>query len=181
MNKTIRKTLAAVALAGGLVLTPAVATAYAPTPNDGAVIAATPGTPVTVSFDPVFTPGEPVTLTLTGINGSTQSLASTGDVSSTSIEKAAAGDGSVTATVTLNDQASGSYTLTATGATSGVSQSVAISVAGGAAGSGTENASLPATGMDSAALGLWVGGGALLLGGGAVLVSRSVRKQKSQA
>lgn len=178
MKKNIAKALTVAGLAGALALTPTAALAYAPTPTADNVTV-TVGTPITIVFNPVFIAGETVNVTLTGINGSSQTLASVGAVSSTSTSTAADASGAADVTVTLNDSASGSYEVTAVGATSGETDTVTVTVAS-TAGGGSDDALNP-TGMDSAALGLWVGGGALLLGGGAVLVSRSVRKQKTQA
>ncbi|WP_120003299.1 hypothetical protein [Nesterenkonia muleiensis] len=192
MKKTIVKSLTIVGIAGAVVLAPAPAMAYAPTPTPDSITAEI-GTPFTVTFDPIFTPGETVEITLTGINGASQSLAAVGAVSSTSTSKTADDHGSVDATVTFNSDASGSYEVTATGATSGAADMVTVTVSGtsGAGDPGTDDAvddgtdvsstdeQLATTGADS--LGLLVGGGALLIGGGAVLASRSVRKQKAQA
>lgn len=180
MKKSFAKALTVAGIAGALALTPTAALAYAPTPTGDSVTAAI-GAPVTIVFDPIFTPGETVELSLTGINGASQGLASAGAISTATATTEATAAGSADATVTLNSDASGSYQLVATGSQSGATDEVTITVASTGGGAGSDDDGLAATGVDTAALGLWVGGGALLLGGGAVLVSRSVRKQKAQA
>ncbi|WP_150463153.1 hypothetical protein [Nesterenkonia ebinurensis] len=190
MKKTFAKALTITALAGGVALAPAPALAYAPPPTEDSIVVQI-GVPISVVFDPVFTPGEDVEITLTGINGATQSLATVGAVSSTSTTKVADEFGSAEVTVTLNDQASGSYELTAVGLESGATDTVTLTVASADdEDPGTEtpdpdapgtDEELATTGADPASLGLLVGGGALLIGGGSVLIARSVRKQKVKA
>ncbi|MGJ9372131.1 hypothetical protein [Nesterenkonia sp. CF4.4] len=202
MKKTFAKTLSAAGIVGFVALAPAPAFAYeaAETPES---ITINIDASTTVVFAPVFIAGEDVNITLTGINGNTQGLASVGAVSSTSVTKTADADGGVAAEVTLNSDAAGSYELTATGAEA--SETVVITVAGAAgtgsdedvAGTGTDAANtgvgtdmsgsdaagsgeeLAATGPGS--IGIIVGGAALLLVGGAVLVARSMRNTKSHA
>lgn len=200
MKKTLVKSLTIASIAGAIAFAPAPAFAYAPTPTPDSIEVSI-GTPFTIVFDPIFTPGEDVEITLTGINGATQSLATVGAISSTSTTKTADDYGSVEATVTFNSDASGSYEVTATGLESGATDTVIVTVTGtsdavgdgtgSTGGTGTTDGTgtttdgtstedqLATTGADSASLGLLVGGGALLLGGGAVLASRSLRKQKA--
>ncbi|PRZ13464.1 hypothetical protein [Nesterenkonia sandarakina] len=210
MKKTFAKTLSAAGIVGFVALAPAPAFAYAPTETPDSITISI-GAPTTVVFAPVFIAGEDVDITLTGINGNTQGLASVGAVSSTSVTKTADADGGVAAEVTLNSDAAGSYELTATGAEA--SETVVITVAGAAgtgaegAGTGTDAANTgvngagtdtsgtdaSATGADAASsgeelaatgpgsIGIIVGGAALLLVGGAVLVARSMRNTKSHA
>lgn len=180
---TAAKALSVAALAGAIALAPVAASGYAGEPGDD-TLEYTIGVPLTVTFPATYIPFEDADITLTGISASTQGLASAGTVDSQTITNSADAEGTVTATVTFNDSASGSYDITAVGQESGISSSVtlvAASTGGGGGGTGDGDGGLPATGMDTAALGLWVGGGALLLGGGAALVARSVRKQNAKA
>ena len=95
-----------------------------------------------------------------------------------------ASTGSLAVDVTFPQGASGTYSLTATGATSGivgfasftVAPADAAAVATGAD-SGT-NGTLAFTGSTVSALALWVAGGAVVLGGGLLLVRGSVRRQR---
>lgn len=173
--KSLRAKFAAAALVAiALIAAPAAANAYTPV-APGGTITVTPGGTVTVPFTG-FAPEEPVSFTLTGENGAGASLASVRIAITTSaaVTKPADSDGAVSVVVTLPSNASGDYELRAVGAESGASALKVISVPAAA---GTPG-SLPATGVDSASLmGVWVGGGVLLLGGLAVTVF-AVRRQR---
>ncbi|MCH8564840.1 hypothetical protein LTH96_03695 [Nesterenkonia sp. LB17] len=213
MKKTFAKTLSVAGIVGFVALAPAPAMAYAPTPTPDSITVSI-NTPITVVFSPIFIAGEDVNIVLTGINGNTQSLASVGAVSSTDVTKTAGPNGDVSAEPTFNSDASGSYELTATGAESGLTDTVTITIAGtddsgtdtagtgtdaantgvnGAGTDGADAAGTDASGADAAgagdelaatgpgSIGILVGGAALLLVGGAILVARSLRNQKSHA
>ncbi|KAA9133904.1 LPXTG cell wall anchor domain-containing protein [Microbacterium caowuchunii] len=177
--KSLRTKIAAVVIAAAaMIAAPAAASAnsYNPVaPGGGQVVA--PGGTITVPFTG-FAPNEQVTFTLTGENAAGATLAVVkAAVNSTSIVKTASGSGAASVSVTLPANASGTYTLTGVGATSNDPISVTITVSSTAGG----GSGLPATGVDSASLmGVWIGGGVLLLGGLAVTVF-AVRRQRQDA
>ncbi len=176
--KSLRLKLAAIAVAVvALVAAPAAANAYTPSPSGGGTVTVAPGGTVTVQFTG-FQPNETVRFTLFGENGAGASLAVVKSAPSTSapLDKPANAAGAVSVTVTLPSNASGSYTLTATGLSSAATATATIAVgASGGSGGGQVPA---ATGVDSASLmGVWIGGGVLLLGGLAVTVF-AVRRQR---
>ncbi|MTE23296.1 hypothetical protein [Microbacterium sp. ZXX196] len=176
---SIKKATAALVVAGALAIgSPVAANAYTPS-TDGIVVsgAITPGGTVTFSFSG-FTPFESVSITITGLAGASFASAA-GDSITTTTEADA--DGVATVTLALPEGASGDFTVTAVGLESGVTQSQTFTVdtatAGGTSTAGDD--SLLATGNDvTSGLGLWVGGGALVLAGGAIVVASAVRKQR---
>jgi hypothetical protein len=178
--KSLRIKLAAVALAvAALVAAPAAANAqdrYTPTPSGPSTITISASGTATISFSG-FQPGEPVTFSLTGEFALSATLATVKTaVETNTVQKAASPTGATSVQVTLPSNAVGQYRLTATGASSGATSAVTINAA--AAGSGQVPA---ATGVDSASLmGVWIGGGVLLLGGLAVTVF-AVRRQRQDA
>lgn len=185
MKHKISKAAAALAVAIAAVFAaPAVASAYTPTP----VVESGPGTVApggtgTFVFDD-FLPGESVVFTLTGFNasGATLAFVAFSAQDSTSITKEANDEGEATVSVTLPSNARGSYTLTAVGQESDTSASTTFSVAAAAGGSDGGSAGGPAlgdTGFDGdALLGLWVGGGVLVLAGASIAVATSVRRTR---
>ncbi|OUD84461.1 hypothetical protein BC477_16590 [Clavibacter michiganensis subsp. michiganensis] len=109
-------------------------------------------------------------------------------VTTNSITKTSANDGSLRVTVTLPaGSASGSYALTGTDA-QGNTVSTTISVVA-AAGNGTATggssadgaAGLPVTGGQLPVVLIWTGGGLLLLGAALVVVLATVRRQRATA
>ena len=183
MKNKISKASAALAIAVAAVFAaPAVASAYT---SDPVVVSApgalVPGTPGTVSFTD-FAANEGVTFTLRGENASGGSLAFVAFVvDSTSVTKAADAEGNASVEVTLPSNASGSYELTGTGQESGTVASTTISVAATGSGAGGEGGGgvLQNTGFDGdALLGLWVGGGVLVLAGASIAVATSVRRAR---
>ncbi|MFI8632517.1 hypothetical protein ACIGEP_07990 [Microbacterium sp. NPDC077663] len=179
MKNKISKAAAALAIATAAVFAaPAVASAYTPSP----VVESGPGTIApggtgTFTFAD-FLPGEGVQFTLTGENGAGATLAFVSfAVSSTSTTKDADADGNASVEVTLPSNASGEYTLAAVGLESGTSASTTIGVAAAAGGDG--GPVLGETGFDGdALLGLWVGGGVLVLAGASIAVATSVRRTR---
>lgn len=156
---------ASAAVAATLVLAaPVMAQAYTPSGPDTVTITGSG----TVPFSG-FEPGAQVVFTLVGENASGATLAYAKIVrDSASTTKTADSTGAASVAVTLPANASGSYTLSASGAR-------ADSTAGG--GSST----LPSTGGDSdSLLGIWVGGGALVLAGATVAVATTVRRNREQ-
>ncbi|MCK6079070.1 hypothetical protein KZX37_00385 [Microbacterium sp. EYE_5] len=185
-NKISKAAAALVVAAAAVFAAPAVASAdvadgYTPSaPGDGTVTIA-PGESGTFPFSG-FEPNETVTFTLTGAGVTDDSLAFvalSASTDSTTEVKDANDEGVASATVTLPDNASGTYTLSAEGETSGAADDVTITVAatGGAGGGG-----LPSTGFEGdALLGLWVGGGLLVLAGASIAVATSVRRTRQSA
>lgn len=158
---------ASAAVAATLVLAaPVMAQAYTPSGPDTVTVTITGSGTVPFSG---FEPGAQVVFTLVGENASGATLAYAKIVrDSASTTKTADSTGAASVAVTLPANASGSYTLSATGAR-------ADSTAGG--GSST----LPSTGGDSdSLLGIWVGGGALVLAGATVAVATTVRRNREQ-
>lgn len=94
-------------------------------------------------------------------------------------------NGGVSHTITLPSTATGTYTVLHTSASNPGGYSVTLTANGVVSGGGTGGgggSALPPTGLDSnSLLGLWVGGGALVLAGGAVAVAAAVRRQRQNA
>ncbi|MGV8881648.1 MAG: sortase [Rhodoglobus sp.] len=182
----IKKTLAIAALAVAAVFavpTAALAAGYVPEGNIIVEGPAAPGGFISVSFTPgSFSPGEPISLSITGEPTATLGVVLTGTVTGSST---AGADGSLGSGFTLPSNATGTYTFTATGLVSGNVGSASVSVtpadsgtggSGGGGGGGLVN-----TGAQFPVLGLWIGGGALLLGGALIAVLAIARKQRAQA
>jgi hypothetical protein len=186
-----KKSLAVAALAVLAVFSvPAAANAAGYVPQGNIIVEGTPapGEIVAVTFtEGSFTPGEDVSFTLTGENAVGATLASVrAVVNSQSLVKPATGTGGVTLDVTLPADATGTYTTTATGLTSGTVGTAAITVAAADAGSGTgsgsstdSNGGLASTGYNAPMLAIWAGAGALLLGIALVVVLGIVRRQRA--
>ncbi|WP_144762328.1 sortase [Curtobacterium sp. 9128] len=178
----MKKLIAAIVLAGAaLIATPAAANAagYVPSSNVSVSGSSVAGGTTIITFGPgSFVGNETVNISVTGAGAVTL-----GALPTTTVSKAytASANGSVSPRVTLPVGASGTYTLTATGATSGNVGQAAITArpadAAGAAATGT-NGTLAFTGSTVSALALWVGGGAIVLGGGLLVVRGSVRRQR---
>lgn len=168
MKNKLSQAIAASVLAAGLLFAaPAVAQAYTPTGPNTTTITITAGG--TYDFSG-FTAGADVTFTLVGENAAGASLAyaKLAVNSSSPVTKTASETGVATVSVTLPSNASGSYELSATGTR-------ASSEAGG-------SSTLPSTGGDSdSLLGIWIGGGALVLAGATIAVGASVRRGRQQA
>ena len=174
MKHKITKAVASFAAAGALLFAaPAMAQAYVPTGPNTVTITITSNGPVPVSG---FQPGAEVTFTLvgrgvTGANIATANL----PVTSASVTKTADSSGAATAVVTLPANPSGPYTLAASGARADGS---AGSGSGSNPGGGT---ALPATGVNGESLmGIYIGGGALVLAGATVPVAAKVRRNRAE-
>jgi hypothetical protein len=121
-----------------------------------------------------FGADEPVTITVTGQDGANTSFAmvhlgiSTGSTTRTSDANGALGE----VRIVLPATASGVYNIAA----------ISRSSAGGTASASITGADgLPRTGGDSGQLvGVWVGGGALVLAGAVVLVALAVRRRRDR-
>lgn len=179
----MKKLIAAIVLAGAaLIATPAAANAagYVPTSNVTVTGSTVAGGTTIINFGPgSFVGNETVNISVTGAGAVTL-----GALPTTTVSKAyvASASGAVSPRVTLPAGASGTYTLTATGATSGNVGTAAITAtpAAGAAAVGASGGtgSLAFTGGTISALALWAGGGAVVLGGGLLVVRSSIRRQR---
>jgi hypothetical protein len=184
----IKKSVAAIALAVLAVFAvPAAANAAGYVPQGNITVSdstPTPGEAVTVGFDDgSFTPGESVSFTLTGENAASATLANLrAVVNSTSITKTATAAGSVAVVVTLPSDASGSYTLTGTGLTSGSVGTATLTVVAADSGTAvTAAGGLASTGYDAPMLAIWAAAGALLLGVALMVALTVVRRQRANA
>ena len=174
-----KKTLAASALAilAVFAVAPAAnAVSYVPNAPAATISAsAVAGESVVVTFgEGSFAPNEDVNFTVDG--ATTVGLAAVKAVVSGPITKAASATGVATVTVTLPANATGSYTTTANGVTSGSSATASFTVVNA---DGT--AVLAATGVNSPMLLIWAASGVLLLGVALVLVRNTVRRQGASA
>ena len=121
-----------------------------------------------------FADTEPVTITVTGENGSSASIGFVRfAISTASGRTTSAADGSLRAVpIVLPRDASGTYNIAA------VSTS---SVGGTATATIASDGSLPVTGMNAGSLlSLWVGGGALVLAGATVAVAATIRRHRDR-
>ncbi|WP_166874688.1 sortase [Salinibacterium sp. ZJ450] len=171
----MKKTLATAALAllAVLAVPTAASAAYVPAADvvvaDNTVVAGA-ATNVGIAAGS-FTPAEPVTFSVTGEGSATLAILRAATVSLT---KAAAADGSTSVKVTLPANASGTYTLTATGGTSGNVATAAITAVA-ADGSAT---ALPRTGGEIPFAVIWIAAGAVALG--VVLVAVLTLRRRNQ-
>jgi hypothetical protein len=189
-----KKSFAAIALAVLAVVSVPVAANAAGYPPEGSITVngdVAPGGIVVVNFaNNTFIAGESVSFTLTGENATGATLgALKAVVNSQSLVKSASGAGAVALDVTLPTNATGSYTTTATGLTSGTVGTASLTIAaadsavGAGAGSGTNasNGGLAATGYDAPMLAIWAAAGALLLGIALMVALTVVRRQRANA
>ena len=181
MKHSIRITAVAALVAASALALPAAAQAAPPIypPSNACSVVPTVITPgATVTFNCVngsFTPGEFVSVTVEGNTSATVgfikfAVTSAGSTTATS-------GGAVSVPITFPSNASGNYNIAAVSETSaGGTATVSVgSTTGG------ESGTLPATGIDtSSLLGLWVGGGALVLAGGAVALTAAVRRNRKE-
>lgn len=180
-----RKALAVIALAILAVFAvPAAANAagYVPSGNitvSGQIVA---GATVTVTFsDGSFTANEQVAFAVTGSGTVTLSAVKAATVPLT---KTASAGGGVVLYVTLPQNASGTYTVTATGLSSQNAGTASLTVravdAGASAtGAGSAGGGLASTGYDAPVLLIWTAGGALLIGISLVVILTTVRRQRA--
>ncbi|PZE86288.1 hypothetical protein [Curtobacterium sp. MCBD17_032] len=184
----MKKLIAAVVLAGAALLaTPAAANAAGYAPDSDVTISGNyvAGGIVVINFsEGAFQDNETVNVQITGAGVNDATLGAL-PVTTVSRGYVADADGSLDVRVTLPVGGSGSYNLTATGATSGVVGVASFTIApadvaagaGSTGGTGT-NGSLAFTGSTVSTLALWVAGGAVVLGGGLLVVRGSVRRQR---
>ena len=199
----LKKALAVLALAGMALFgtsTAANAAGYVPSGNVSVSGAAVPGGTVTVGFAAgSFSPNESVAISVSGDTAVTLSIVKAAVL--TSITKQASASGALSVNVTLPTNATGTYTLTATGLSSGNVGTASITTVpasggtlantGGSTGTlantgGSEpglanTGSLANTGATLPMLMIWIGAGALVLGGAIVGTLAFVRRQRQDA
>jgi len=137
----------------------------------------TPGGTVNVQFDAgSFQGSEPVHVTVSGAGAITFAVFKADTISS---DKTAAADGSLTVAINLPADASGTYSVTGTGANSGtpVTGSFSVSGTGGSGGGTNAGSGLADTGSTVSILAFWIAGGLVLLGAAFVTVRVVVRRQ----
>jgi hypothetical protein len=165
----------------GLFAVPTAASAYAPSTNvtvSGAVVA---GSPVAVGFAAgTFTPGETVSVAVTGEGRVTLAA-----IETVSITKTATNSGAASVTVTLPANARGTYSLTATGLSSGSLATSALTVVAADAGSAALGSNgtngLAFTGTTVPTLVIWAAAGAVLLGIALMVVLTLQRRARNNA
>jgi LPXTG-motif cell wall-anchored protein len=172
-----RTALAATLALGAVFAVPVAASASTIYPPSGSCTA-TPTTAQaggTIAFEcaaETFSPDEDVTITVTGENGAAARIGMVRFAITTASGAAVSGaDGSLAPVdITLPSNASGTYNIAAVSSTSaGGTAAVTITGADG----------LPTTGLDQGqTIGLWIGGGALLLAGAALAVVAAVRRSR---
>jgi len=130
----------------------------------------------TVAFEcaaETFSSEETVTITVTGENGSAAEIGMVRFAITTATgTQTSQADGSLAAVdITLPSNATGTYNIAAVSGTSaGGTAAVTVTGADG----------LPSTGLDSGTtLGLWIGGGALVVAGAALAIAAGVRRSRN--
>jgi hypothetical protein len=152
------------------------AAGYVPPANDTVTGNATAGGTVAVDFIAgSYTNGETVNISVDGSGTATLSVVK---ANVATLAKAATATGALAVKVTLPTDATGSYTLTGTGATSGQIGTSTITVVAADAGTST---GLASTGYNVPMLLIWSAAGAVLLGIALVLVLGYVRRQRANA
>jgi hypothetical protein len=168
----LKKTLATAGIALAVIIaTPFAANAATPyVAADNTVVSDStpaPGQAVTVAFENSFLAGEGVRFSVTGEGAVTIAA-----VTTASVTKTATAAGNVSAVVTPPANATGTYTVTATGLTSGTVGTAALTIvaANSPAGSNGNNAinnnagNLASTGGNLPIAAIWIASGVLVLG-----------------
>lgn len=178
MRRLTRFALVASLVAGSALALPEAATAAGviyPPSDACSVSPSTAGANETLDFscgDSTFGPDETVTITVTGENGAGATFAFVKfAVSTGSTVRTSSATGALPAvSITLPSNASGVYNIEAISATSAGGVASATVAADG---------QLPVTGGDSSQLlGLWIGGGTLLVAGAAIAIATAVRRSR---
>jgi len=118
-----------------------------------------PGQPVTVTFEESFLAGEQVRFSVTGEGAVTIAA-----ITTASVVKVANADGTTAAVVTPPANATGTYTVTATGLTSGTVGTAALTVVAIGADVPGGSVTLPFTGGTLPIAAIWIASGVLVLG-----------------
>jgi hypothetical protein len=123
-----------------------------------------------------FQGSETVHVTVSGTGTITFGVFKADTISS---DKTASADGSLDVAVKLPADASGTYPVTGTGATSGsvVSGTFTVGTSGGGGGTSAGGSGLADTGSTVSILAFWIAGGVVLLGAAFVAVRVVVRRQ----
>lgn len=185
----MKKLIAAALLAGAaFIAVPTAANAAGYTPDSDVSVSGNyvAGGTAVVAFTPgAFIGGETVRVQVTGAGNVTLGAL---PVTTTSRDYTANADGSLNVRVTFPAGGSGTYNLTATGVQSTTIGRAVFTIApAGTAGTvgSTGNSGTPGqlafTGGTISTLGLWAAGGAIVLGGGLLVVRKSVRRQHDAA
>ncbi|MCL9664423.1 sortase [Curtobacterium albidum] len=185
----MKKLIAAALLAGAaFIAVPTAANAAGYTPDSDVSVSGdyVAGGTAVVAFTPgAFIGGETVRVQVTGAGTVTLGAL---PVTTTSRDYTANADGSLNVRVTFPVGGSGTYNLTATGVQSTTIGRAVFTIApAGTAGTvgSTGNSGTPGqlafTGGTISTLGLWAAGGAIVLGGGLLVVRKSVRRQHDAA
>lgn len=192
----LKKTLASVGIAGMLVLggvaTGSAAFADNYPVNEGVTISdntLAPGASAVVTvIGGSFDPGSQVTFSTSGpgvVANTLTSLVQAAVSGSSSVVKTASAEGGATANFTAPTGVTGTYSILAEGVRNGqpasfvVDVSVVAASAGGSTGTGTANGALPATGGDVPVAALWLGVGAIGIGG--IAVAAGVARRRANA
>jgi hypothetical protein len=157
----IKKALAGAGIALALLIATPVAANAAYVPASDVVVSDStpaPGQAVTVSFEESFIAGEQVRFSVTGEGAVTIAA-----ITTASVTKAADANGTAFAVVTPPTNATGTYTVTATGVTSGVVGTAALTVVAVAA-DAPGGVTLPFTGGTLPIAAIWIASGVLVLG-----------------
>jgi hypothetical protein len=112
------------------------------------------------------------------VSGSGSATLSTFKAATMTTVKSTGAQGGVTLTVTLPTDATGSYTVTGTGLTSGTVGTATLTVAAPDAGAANTGDNPASTGFDASVLLIWSAVGALLLGAALVIVLSIVRRRR---
>jgi len=158
----IKKALAGAGIALALLIATPVAANAAYVPASDIVVSDStpaPGQAVTVSFEENFIAGEQVRFSVTGEGAVTIAA-----ITTASVTKAADANGTAVAVVTPPANATGTYTVTATGVTSGVVGTAALTVVAVAADAPGGSVTLPFTGGTLPIAAIWIASGVLVLG-----------------
>ncbi|WP_422935383.1 hypothetical protein [Sinomonas sp. P47F7] len=184
----LKKALAVLSFALlALVAAPAAANAAGYVPSGNVTVSgnATPGGTVTVGFAAgSFAANETVSVSVNGDTAVTLSAVKAAVL--TTFTKSASASGSFSVNVTLPSNATGTYTLTATGLTSGNVGTASITTVPASAGNASlantsGGAALANTGATLPMLMIWIGAGALVLGVAIVGTLTFVRRQRRNA
>ena len=173
----MKKVLAAVVLAILAIFsvpTFASAAQYVPTCSASVTGSQTPGGTVIASFcNGSFIPGENVSWAVSGNTGVTLGVFRAATVT---LVKQASSGGASSVSVTFPSNATGAYSITATGLASGTVGSATVPLATPSSGAGSSSG-LPPTGYAFPTVLLWAAGGALLLGITVVVMLTMARRR----
>lgn len=183
MKTTIIRAVAALSLAAAALMAPTAANAY----TDPAVIAvtpsvATPGGVATFTTDRApYLGDEEIIVSVTGGAAKSITLASVATETNDSLRSKAV-NGYLKTPVRFPSNAKGVYYFTFTGATSGVVLHSSVTVTPAGSSTSPAKGGLAVTGFDGGSTaGLWIAGGALVIGGGALAVGTVIRRRRNAA